>query len=109
MVAGRSLSAADTERLVPQLADILLDCVAGGASVSFMAPLSRDKAEAYWRRMAIAVAEGDRVLLVAEEIPGGALLGTAQLVLAQPDNQPHRADVSKVLVHRGARKRGVGA
>jgi GNAT superfamily N-acetyltransferase len=107
MVAVRALSGAEAERLTGPLAEILLDCVEGGASVSFMAPLSRGKAEAYWRRVAAEVAAGERVLLVAED--GSRLLGTAQLVLAQPENQPHRADVSKVLVPRAARQRGIGA
>lgn len=106
-VTVRTLDGGQAERLAAPLADILLDCVAGGASVSFMAPLSRDRAEAYWRQIAASVAAGERVLLVAEA--EGRLLGTAQLVLAQSENQPHRADVSKVLVHRQARRRGIGA
>jgi GNAT superfamily N-acetyltransferase len=83
--------------------------VEGGASVSFMAPLARGKAEAFWRDVAGGVGRGERRLLVAEDGASGSLLGTAQLILAQPDNQPHRADVSKVLVHRDARRRGIGA
>ena len=106
-IAVRCLSGEETQRLAGALADILLDCVDGGASVSFMAPLSRDRAEAYWRQIAGSVGAGERVLLVAEA--DGHPLGTAQLVLAQPENQPHRADVSKVLVHRQARRRGIGA
>jgi GNAT superfamily N-acetyltransferase len=89
------------------LADILLDCVAGGASVSFMAPLARDRAERFWLQVAQDVTRGDRALLVAEDAVG-RLVGTAQLILAQPDNQPHRADISKVLVPRSQRRRGVG-
>lgn len=88
------------------LADLLIDCVAGGASVSFMHPLSSDKAHDFWREVATGVARGERVLLIAEE--GRVIIGTVQLVLAQPENQPHRADVSKMLVRRRARRRGVG-
>jgi len=93
---------------VSELADVLQDCVAGGASVSFMLPLPRAKAEAFWRRIARGVAAGERALLVAED-ENGRIAGTVQLVLAQPDNQPHRADLSKMLVHRRARCRGLGA
>ncbi len=89
------------------LADVLIDCVEGGASVSFMHPLTRDRALAFWRRVADDVAAGARALIVAEDEAG--ICGTAQLVLAQPENQPHRADLAKMLVHRRARRRGVGA
>ncbi|WP_197337732.1 GNAT family N-acetyltransferase [Ralstonia solanacearum] len=88
------------------LADVLIDCVEGGASVSFMLPLSREKALAFWRGVADGVARGERALLIAEG-EAGTVLGTVQLVLAQPENQPHRADVAKMLVHRRARRRGV--
>jgi GNAT superfamily N-acetyltransferase len=89
------------------LADVLLDCVEGGASVSFMHPLPRAKALKFWREVADAVAHGERALLVAEDDDG--MIGTVQLILHQPENQPHRADLSKMLVHRRARRRGVGA
>lgn len=89
------------------LADLLIDCVDGGASVSFMHPLPAAKALAFWRGVAKAAARGERALLVAE-VDGG-IVGTVQLILEQPENQPHRADVSKMLVHRRARRRGVGA
>ena len=89
------------------LAAVLIDCVAGGASVSFMHPLSPQKALAFWRGAAEGVARGERALLVAEDAQG--IVGTVQLILAQPENQPHRADVSKMLVHRRARRKGLGA
>jgi ribosomal protein S18 acetylase RimI-like enzyme len=88
------------------LADVLVDCVAGGASVSFMAPLTHERARAFWVGVADDVARGDRALLVAEDESG--VLGTVQLALALPENQPHRADLVKILVHRRARRRGVG-
>jgi GNAT superfamily N-acetyltransferase len=90
-----------------QLALVLIDCVEGGASVSFMHPLSAERALAFWRGVAEGVARGERALLVAEDEAG--IVGTVQLVLDQPENQPHRADLSKMLVHRRARERGVGA
>ena len=89
------------------LAELLIDCVDGGASVSFMQPLSIDRALAFWRGVADEAALGQRVLLVAEDETD--IVGTVQVVLAQPENQPHRGDVSKMLVHRRARRRGVGA
>jgi GNAT superfamily N-acetyltransferase len=92
---------------IEQLADVLIDCVEGGASVSFMHPLSRERAVAFWRRVAQGVAARERALLVAEDAHG--LCGTVQLVLEQPENQPHRADVAKMLVHRRARRQGLGA
>jgi len=89
------------------LAELLIDCVAGGASVSFMHPLPLAKAVDFWRGVAAAVAEGKRALLVARDAT--AIAGTVQLILEQPENQPHRADLAKMLVHRRARRRGLGA
>jgi GNAT superfamily N-acetyltransferase len=86
---------------------VLLDCVEGGASVSFMQPFTIDRALAFWRDAADGVARGERALLVAEDEWG--IAGTVQLVLAQAENQPHRADVVKLLVHRRARRRGLAA
>src|SRR5712692_3277715 len=92
---------------IDELAAVLIDCVEGGASVSFMHPLPRDRAVAFWRRVAEGVATSERALLVAEDARG--LCGTVQLVLDQPENQPHRAELSKMLVHRRARRQGLGA
>lgn len=102
----RRLHAVD-DALINQLADVLLDCVEGGASVSFMQPLTRDRAVAFWRKVAEGVASGGRALLVAEDAQG--ICGTVQLLLDLPENQPHRADVAKMLVHRRARRQGLGA
>jgi GNAT superfamily N-acetyltransferase len=95
------------EAAIAQLTDVLLDCVEGGASVSFMQPLTRDRAEAFWRRVARGVAAGERALLVGGDRDG--ICGTVQLILDLPENQPHRADVAKMLVHRRARRQGLGA
>jgi GNAT superfamily N-acetyltransferase len=101
----RLQSVDDTQ--IEALADLLIDCIDGGAGVSFMHPLAPAKAQAFWRRVAASVAAGERALLVAEDDTG--IVGTVQLVLAQPENQPHRADLSKMLVHRRARRQGLGA
>ncbi len=94
------------EAQVQGLADLLIDCVAGGASVSFMHPLPLPKALDFWRQVAAEVARGERALLIAEDEQG--TIGTVQLIFKQPENQPHRADLSKMLVHRRARRRGLG-
>jgi GNAT superfamily N-acetyltransferase len=90
-----------------QLAEVLCDCVDGNASVSFMQPFTMERALAFWRDVADGVARGERALLVAADAQG--IVGTVQLVLSQPENQPHRADLVKLLVHRRARRRGVAA
>jgi GNAT superfamily N-acetyltransferase len=88
------------------LAEVLVDCVAAGASVSFMWPFTLERATSYWATVADDVSAGRRALLVAEDEAG--VVGTVQLVPAQPENQPHRADVGKLLVHRRGRRLGVG-
>src|SRR5581483_7418227 len=97
-VQVRRLTAAETEAAVDDLAEVLFDCVDGGASVSFMAPFTRDEARAFLAGLVPELAAYD----------DGALVGTVQLAHAWPPNQPHRADVTKLLVHRRARGRGVG-
>lgn len=95
------------EREIQGLSDVLIDCVEGGASVSFMLPMTRAKAEGYWHTTSASVARGERVVLAAEDATG-MIVGTVQVVLNQPENQPHRGDVAKMLVHRRARRQGVG-
>lgn len=92
---------------VQALVDVLHDIVDGNDSVGFMQPFDEPEAIAFWWRVADGVASGARALLVAED--AGDIVGTVQLVLEQPANQPHRADVSKMLVMRRARKRGIGS
>lgn len=96
------------DREIQGLGDVLIDCVEGGASVNFMFPMSRAKADAYWRSAAASAARGERLIFVAEDT-GSAIVGTVQVLWAQPENQPHRGDISKMLVHRRARRRGIGA
>ena len=95
------------ERELHGLCDVLIDCVEGGASVSFMHPMTRAKAESFWSAAAAGVARGERMLVVAEDELG--VVGTVQVILNLPENQPHRGDVAKMLVHRRARRQGVGA
>ena len=104
-VSVRRLGPDEAAACVGALADVLLDCVEGGASVSFMWPLPRERALSFWLGVAEGVARGERVLLVAEDTQG--IVGTVQVVTGLPENQPHRADVAKMLVHRRARRRGI--
>jgi GNAT superfamily N-acetyltransferase len=96
------------EQEISGLSDVLIDCVTGGASVGFMWPMTPSKAKAFWTKVAASVARGERILLVAEDA-SGSIVGTVQVVIDLPENQPHRGDVSKMLVHRRARCQGVGA
>jgi GNAT superfamily N-acetyltransferase len=105
MVEIRELGANEASRHVSALADVLLDCVEGGASVSFMAPLSKSTAESFFEKVADGVKAGERILLAA--FVDNKLAGTVQIVTATPPNQPHRADVAKLLVMRSAREHGV--
>ena len=105
-VTVRRIGAAEVSACIEPLADVLIDCVEGCASVSFMLPLPREKALSFWRSVAEGVVRGERVLLVAEDAEG-RVVGTVQMIMSLPDNQPHRADIAKMLVHRSARRRGV--
>jgi GNAT superfamily N-acetyltransferase len=90
------------------LSDVLIDCVEGGASVSFVLPMSRTKSDAYWLHASASVTRGERIVLAAEDA-AGTIIGTVQIIWAQPENQPHRGDIAKMLVHRRVRRQGVGA
>ena len=96
------------EQELQALSDVLIDCVEGGASVSFMFPMTRGKALAYWRDVAASAVRCERIVLAAYDA-AETIVGTVQVVFAQPENQLHRADVAKMLVHRRGRRRGVGA
>jgi GNAT superfamily N-acetyltransferase len=96
-----------TENELDELSDVLIDCVEGGASVSFMLPLERRKAMEFWNGVVASAAGGGRILLIAKDKDG--CIGTVQVLLDQPENQPHRGDLAKMLVHPRARGRGVGA
>jgi GNAT superfamily N-acetyltransferase len=101
----RQLSAAEGRPYVESLAEILMDCVRGGASVSFMASLSKREAESFFEKALESAERGERILLAA--FVDSRLLGTVQVLTAMPPNQPHRADIAKLLVHRSARGQGV--
>ena len=113
-MTGASMSPLGVRRLVrvddadvEALAALTIDVVAGGASIGFMLPIDAARAGAFWRRVAAGVSGGDRVLFVADDDDG--IVGTVQLLLEQPENQPHRADVAKMMVANRARRRGIGA
>jgi len=94
------------EREIAGLCEVLIDCVEGGDSIGFMLPMTRAKAEEYWRSAVASAMRGERVILLAEQ--AGEIVGTVSVVWAPMENQPHRADVAKMQVHRRARRRGVG-
>ena len=101
------LDPAAAKAAIGELADVLADCVAGGASVNFMLPYSRDDAAAFFEKVIASVARDETVLVAAKL--SGRIVGTVQLGIDTPPNQPHRADVKKLLVHRAARGHGIGA
>ncbi|TML83963.1 MAG: GNAT family N-acetyltransferase [Actinobacteria bacterium] len=101
----RRLGPTEVHAHLDGLAAVLSDCVAGGASVSYMAPFSHEQARAAFESFAVEVEQGRRLLLGA--FAEGRLVGTVQVILALPPNQPHRAEIAKLLVHRSARKRGI--
>jgi GNAT superfamily N-acetyltransferase len=92
---------------INELASVLADCVNGGASVNFMLPYSAADAAEFFKKVVPSIASGDTILLAAKI--DGRIVGTVQLGLDTPPNQPHRAEVKKMLVQRAARGKGVGA
>jgi len=104
-VVVRRLDGADLDAALDGLAEVLTDCVAGGASVSYMAPFTHEQARAAFAGFANDVDEGRRLVLAA--FSDGRIVGTVQVILAVPPNQPHRGEIAKLLVHRSARRRGV--
>jgi len=102
-----ALDAAAAKAAIGELADVLADCVEGGASVSFMLPYSRGDAEKYFEKVIASVARGETVLVAAKL--DGRTVGAVQLGLDMPPNQPQRGDIRKLLVHRSARNHGLGA
>jgi GNAT superfamily N-acetyltransferase len=106
-VQVRRLEAAEARAELDALARVLEDCVAGGASVNYMAPFTVAEARSAFEGFVDAVEQGGRVLLAA--YADGTLVGTVQLVFATQPNQPHRGEIAKLLVHRSARRRGIAA
>jgi GNAT superfamily N-acetyltransferase len=93
---------------VEALAEVLIDVVEGGASVGFMLPINRERAEAFWAGILESAARGERIVFVAEDPQTSQAVGTAQVILTAPENQPHRGEVAKMLVRNHARRRGIG-
>ncbi len=102
----RLLNEEEALACVPDLCDVLCDCVDGGASVGFMSPLAPADAAAYWKGVVSGVRRNEVLLLVAED-DAGRVVGTVQIGFALKPNQPHRADLMKLLVHRAARGLGL--
>jgi ribosomal protein S18 acetylase RimI-like enzyme len=88
------------------LADLLVATVATGGSVSFMHPLAPQAANAFWEKSLAAAARGERLVLGAWD--GKALVGTVTLLLDFPPNQPHRAEIAKLMTSVEHRGRGIG-
>jgi GNAT superfamily N-acetyltransferase len=104
-----SLTSQETLEWSSALADVLIACVHHGASVSFMAPLAHERALSFWHGVAEAIYRGERRLMVARDRGTGQLLGTVQVLLRQPENQPHRGEIAKMLVRPEARRQGIGS
>ncbi|MEM1078827.1 MAG: GNAT family N-acetyltransferase [Pseudomonadota bacterium] len=103
----RALSPVDLEACLDDLCRVLVDSVQDGAAISFMVPLSRAEAARFWQEdVGQSVTRGQRLLFGA--FVGDRLMGTVQLILAMPPNQPHRAEISKMIVHPEGRRKGLG-
>jgi GNAT superfamily N-acetyltransferase len=107
MLEVRRLAGAGLRTQLDALAEVLADCVAGGASVSYLEPFSVSDARAAFEEWAAEVDAGKRLILAAFD--DAHLVGTVQVILTVPPNQPHRAEIAKMLVHRAARRRGIAA
>lgn len=105
MTTIRIVDAEEARAVLPDLSEILSDCINGGASVGFMLPFEPSDATGYWQEIADAVEKGSIILAVAEV--EGRVVGTVQVGLASKPNQPHRGDLMKLLVHRSARGLGL--
>ena len=103
----RILSVAEAEAYREALVDLLVDAVDSGASVNFVQPMTREKSESWWSGALASHARGERIIFVAEE--AGRVLGSVQLMFPGQENQAHRADIGKLLVHTNARRQGLGA
>lgn len=103
----RSIDAPEAGKRIEELIDVLVDCVVGGGSVSFMDTITRDEARVFWEGVIADLADAARILLVAER--DGRIDGSVQTIFSDKPNQPHRGDIAKMIVHRRARRSGVGA
>jgi GNAT superfamily N-acetyltransferase len=103
----RRLGTAEVREHLDGLAAVLRDCVEGGASVGYLAPFSHEQAMEAFEGFATDVEQGRRLLLAA--FVDGTLVGTVQVVLATPPNQPHRGEIARMLVRRSARRQGIAS
>jgi GNAT superfamily N-acetyltransferase len=102
----RTIDAAGAQARLGELAAILVDAVAHGASVNFMAGLSNEAARAFWRSQLPGIASGEKRLFAGDD--GNRLVATVLLTFAHQPNAPHRAEIGKMLVHSSARRQGIG-
>lgn len=102
----RELTLQEYESVLPQLSALLIDAVESNAGVSFMHPLNPDIATAFWRKQVGDVSTGAIHHFVAED--NGQIIGTVLLHKAWAPNQPHRGEISKMLVHSQRRRQGIG-
>jgi GNAT superfamily N-acetyltransferase len=106
MTTIRTLDAAETESRLPELAEILVDAVANGASVNFLAGFTHAQAKTFWQSQIQSVASNEKQLLVADS--GRCLVGTVMLMFVSQPNAPHRAELGEMLVHSSQRRQGIG-
>ena len=102
------LDAAGYKAAIPALTELLVDAVEGGASVNFLAGVTKEQAAAWWSERIPQVADGTVTAFVATERGTGTLLGSTILIRSRNPNAPHRAEIGKVIVRRTARRRGLG-
>jgi ribosomal protein S18 acetylase RimI-like enzyme len=95
----------DTPQIRTALSELLVETVASGGSVSFMHPLVPDVADAFWRDSLASAARGERIVFGAHD--GDDLVATVTLVLGLPPNQPHRAEIAKMMTRLSHRHRGI--
>lgn len=105
-IAIRALDVAEAEARLGELSDILVDAVAHGASVNFLAGFSHDEGRDFWRSQLPGVAHGEKRLIVGDD--GARLVGTVVLTFAHQPNAPHRAEIGKMLVLSSMRRQGFG-
>lgn len=105
----RPLAPEAYDEAIDDLADLIVDAVAGGAGVNFLTGCTHDEAAAWWRGRSAGIADGSMTLFVAVDGDGGCrIVGSTLLIRSTNPNSPHRAEIGKVIVHRDARRQGLG-
>ena len=105
MIEIRALSAEETHSHIADLSEVMIDCVEGGASIGYMSPYTLDDAAQFWKAVVADLLNNSVLHLAASD--EGKIVGTVQVVLKQPPNQPHRGDLKKLMVRTSARGKGV--